>query len=231
MYVKIYICDDEPIIRSDLSKSVSTLVPNSYITEYASGLELIEKMSEEACDILLLDIDMPDLSGLDIAKRLGSLPKKPLLVFVTGHDELVYDSLQFHPFGFVRKSHIDSELTKILADCIDELKSHERHFAFHTAAVEIKLRLDEIIYFEADGNYLKLFTPNDEYRFRDTLGAVENSLLDYGFVRIHKGFLLNQAAVKKLYTDEIELTDGSRLPIGRSYQDSARKAIMRYMLK
>ncbi len=231
MSVKIYICDDEPKIRSDLSKSVSTLVPNSHITEYASGLELIEKMGEEACDILLLDIDMPDLSGLDIAKRLGNLPKKPLLVFVTGHDELVYDSLLFHPFGFVRKSHIDSELPKILADSVDELNSRQRHFAFHTAAAEIKLRLDEIIYFEADGNYLKLFTPSDEYRFRDTLGAVENALSAYGFVRIHKGFLLNQAAVKKLYADEIELTNGNRLPIGRSYQDSARKAIMRYMLK
>ncbi len=195
MSVKIYICDDEPKIRSDLSKSVDTLIPNSHITEYASGLELIEKMNAEACDIILLDIDMPELSGLDIAKQLGNLPKKPLLVFVTGHDELVYDSLQFHPFGFVRKSHIDSELPKILADCINELNSRQRHFAFHTAAAEIKLNLDEIIYFEADGNYLKLFTQNDEYRFRDTLGAIENTLSAYGFVRIHKGFLLNQTAV------------------------------------
>lgn len=231
MSVKIYICDDEPKIRSDLAKTVSKLILNSSIIEFAKGSDLIARMSEEACDILLLDIDMPDLSGLDIAKRLGNMPKKPLLVFVTSHDELVYDSLQFHPFGFVRKSHIDSELPKILADCVDELNSRERHFAFHTAAAEIKLRLDEIIYFEADGNYLKLFTTNDEYRFRDTLGAVESSLSDCGFVRIHKGFLLNQAAVKKLYADEIELTNGSRLPIGRSYQDAARRIIMRYMLK
>ncbi len=231
MSVKIYICDDEPKIRSDLAKSVSRLIPNSGIAELAKGSDLISRMSEEACDILLLDIDMPGLSGLDIAKRLGNMPKKPLLVFVTSHDELVYDSLQFHPFGFVRKSHIDSELPKILADCIDELSSRERHFAFHTAAAEIKLRLDEMIYFEADGNYLKLFTANDEYRFRDTLGAVESSLSDHGFVRIHKGFLLNQAAVKKLSADEVELTNGCRLPIGRSYQDSARKTIMRYMLK
>lgn len=231
MSVKIYVCDDEPKINSDISQMVSKLVPDSVISKFLSGKELLSEMNKNSCDILLLDIDMPEISGLDIAARLTALSEKPLLVFVTSHDELVYDSFQFHPFGFVRKSYIDKELPRILADCTTELHSRDRHFCFHTASADVKLPLDEILYFEADGNYLKLFAKGGEYRFRDTLSAVENALSGNGFVRIHKGFLVNQAAVRTLSYDEAELISGAKIPIGRSYSDAAKKQLMRYMLK
>lgn len=229
--MKIFICDDEPKILSDISSKVKFTLPEAAVSEFTSSKNLLEVITENNCDILLLDIDMPEISGLDIAARLSALSHKPLLVFVTSHDELVYDSLQFHPFGFVRKSYMDKELPRILADCVTELKSREKHFCFHTANADVKLQLDEILYFESDGNYLKLFSKDNEYRFRDTLSAVENTLSDSGFIRIHKGFLVNQAAVKMLTSDEAVLVNGTRIPIGRSYSETAKKQLMRYMLK
>ena len=151
--MKIFICDDEPKIMSDISAKVRLALPEADISEFTSGKFLLEAITENNFDILLLDIDMPEISGLDIAARLTKLENKPLLVFVTSHDELVYDSLQFHPFGFVRKGYMDKELPRILADCVTELGSREKHFCFHTANADIKLQLDEILYFESDGNY------------------------------------------------------------------------------
>lgn len=229
--MKIFICDDEPKILSDISAKAGTALPEADILGFSDGNALLGAFSENSCDILLLDIDMPEISGLDIAARLTALADKPLLVFVTSHDELVYDSLQYHPFGFVRKGYMDKELPRILSDCMTELKSREKHFCFHTANADVKLRLDEILYFESEGNYLKLFSKGGEYRFRDTLSAVENTLSDSGFVRIHKGFLVNQAAVKMLTSDEAELINGTKIPIGRSYSETAKKQLMRYMLK
>lgn len=229
--MKIFICDDEPKILSDISSKVRSALPEAAVSEFTSGNALLEAITEDNCDILLLDIDMPEISGLDIAARLTALANKPLLVFVTSHDELVYDSLQFHPFGFVRKGYLDKELPRILADCVAELHSRGKHFCFHTASADVKLPLDEILYFESDGNYLKLFSKDKEYRFRDTLSAVENTLSDNGFIRIHKGFLVNQAAVKILTSDEAELINGTKIPIGRSYSETAKKQLMRYMLK
>lgn len=227
----IFICDDEPKILSDISSIVRSTLPEAEVSEFSSGNALLEAVTKNTCDILLLDIDMPEISGLDIAARLTALSDKPLLVFVTSHDELVYDSFQFHPFGFVRKSYMDKELPRILADCVTELNSREKHFCFHTASADVKLQLDEILYFEADGNYLKLFAKGHEYCFRDTLSAVENTLSGSGFIRIHKGFLVNQSAVRMLAYDEAELTDGTRIPIGRSYAETAKKQLMRYMIK
>ena len=102
--MKIYICDDEPKILSDISSKVKDTLSGFDISEFTSGKSLLEAIAENSCDILLLDIDMPEISGLDIAKELAMMTEKPLLVFVTSHDELVYDSFKFHPFGFVRKS-------------------------------------------------------------------------------------------------------------------------------
>lgn len=232
MTYDIFICDDEPQMLNSLSANVKNILGDSRISAFSGGSSLLKALErgECRCDILLLDIDMPEIGGLDIAKRLSGLERRPLLVFVTSHDELVYDSLQFHPFGFVRKSHIDAELPKLLGDCVQELGSRERHFCFHAAGADVKLPLGEILYFEAEGNYLKLFA-GEEYRFRETLSAVEAALSGSGFVRIHKGYLVNQAAVRALGTDEALLTNGARLPIGRSYAEAAKKQLMRYMVK
>ena len=232
---QIFLCDDEPKFLSDLTEKVRQVLPDSEIMTYSDGGRLLEALSDAGCDILLLDIDMPGLNGLDIAGQLSrpaqQVDQKPLLIFVTSHDELVYDSLQFHPFGFVRKGHVDSELPRVLQDGVQELSGHERHFCFHTVNADVKLPLDEILYFESEGNYIRLYADTGEYRFRDTLSAIENALSDSGFVRIHKGFLVNQSSVRRLTPEEADIRNGAKLPIGRTYSEAARRRLMRYMMK
>ena len=260
MSYRIFICDDEPQILQHLAASVKEILSGSEIFVFADGESLQGALGcgsrepcglrerregftgypgsspRPPCDILLLDIDMPGLSGLDIAGNLSRMEKRPLLAFVTSHDELVYNSLQFHPFGFVRKGCLDSELTGLLTDCAKELSGRERHFRFHSAGVSVKLPLCDILYFEAEGNYLKLFVPDGnstgaaQYRFRETLSAVEAELSGSGFVRVHKGYLVNQAAVRALGADGVRLVNGACIPIGRSYAETARKRLMRYMI-
>ena len=112
---------------------------------------------------------------------------------------------------------------------LKELERENKHFSFRTDGKDIRLLLSEINYFEADSNYLKVFTKQGEYRFRSTMTAVENSLQSGGFIRIHKGFLVNQAAVKTINSEEAELTDGTKLPMGKTFVDEARRQLMRYM--
>lgn len=138
--------------------------------------------------------------------------------------------MKFHPFGFIRKNYIESELEDILCDCIKEMGSQHSFFYFHTTQGEVKLAIDEILYFESDGNYLKLFTTKEEYRFRDTMTAIEKALTEKGFIRIHKGFLVNQMAVKVLGREEATLFNGVKIPIGRNYAEAVRKSLLRYML-
>lgn len=227
--MEIYICDDEEKILQDLSALVNACCPDSRISSFSSGRELIDNLSKQDCDILLLDIDMPEINGMEAAKELCKLPEKPILIFVTSHDELVYESFQYHPFSFIRKRFYKEELPKLLLECMQELKKQVRHFCFRGDGKDIRLPLSEIFYFEADGNYLKLFAKQKSYRFRSTLTAVENTLQSCGFIRIHKGFLINQEMVKTINSEEIELSDKTTLPMGKAYAESAKKQFMRYM--
>ena len=193
-------------------------------------MSLLQALESEECNILLLDMDMPDIEGLVVAERLKEMPHRPLLVFVTSHDELVYDSFRVHPFGFIRKNYMDEELEKILKDCERELSAKEKYFTFKSNNENIRLKFSEILYFESDQNYLKIYGKEECYRFRSTIAAVEKMLLEKGFIRFHRGFLVNQEAVKILGGDEVELITGDKIPIGRSYGEDAKKQLMRYML-
>ncbi len=77
---------------------------------------------------------------------------------------------------------------------------------------------------------MKLYTSQNMFRFRDTLYGVEHALKDSGFVRVHKGFLVNQAAVELLGKEELTLVNQQRIPIGKSYGETARTVLLRYML-
>lgn len=227
--MRILICDDEPQMLLMIAAKVLECMPDSDVRAFTSGLELLQSLEAESCDILLLDIDMPDITGMEIARRLAFGEKRPLLLFVTSHDELVYDSFQYHPFAFLRKVCFDREIKAALEDCIQELEHKERHFCFRCEGKRVCLFLSDILYFESEGNYLKIFSKAGQYRFRSTIASVENALTGCGFIRIHKGFLINQAAVRLLGAKEAELFDGTALPIGKSYAKTAGEQFLRYM--
>lgn len=227
--MKLYLCDDELKMREEIAARVSDGLPEAEVCAFSGGGELLQQLKEEVCDILLLDIDMPELSGMEVARQLGELPKKPLLIFVTGHDELVYESFQYHPFGFVRKQFLNQELKKLLQDCRAELEQGKRHFNFRTEGKEVCLLLSELLYFESEGNYLKVYVTDAEYRFRSTITAVEGALKKDGFIRLHKGFLVNQSAIRLFGTEVVELTDGTSLPVGKTYAEEAKQQFMRYL--
>ncbi|MBQ7776551.1 MAG: response regulator transcription factor [Lachnospiraceae bacterium] len=229
--MRIYVCDDEPQILKGIVEKVRACMPQGSVEEQGNATELLARLKEQDCDILLLDIDMPGISGLEAAKQMKDMGRKPLLIFVTGHDELVYDSLLFHPFGFVRKSFLDAELPKVLADCEKELLSKRQHVHLRTTEGEVNVSLEDILYFETQGNYLQVYAGTKSYRIRETISALQEELEAQGFVRVHRGFLVNQAAVELLGTDELKLTDGRSIPIGRNYAEAAKKQIMRYMLR
>lgn len=227
--MNIYICDDEEKILNNISAVVGECCKDSNIYAFSRAQKLLEQIRDNKVHILLLDIDMPDIDGMEVANEIMGMESKPILIFVTSHDELVYESLRYHPFGFVRKRFLNEELPKLLVECKEEIEKEVKHFCFKADGKNVRLLLSDIYYFESEANYVKVFTKKGEYRFRSTMTAVENSLKSFGFIRIHKGFLVNQEAIQLMGTEETELTTGIKLPIGKMYLGSAKAQLMRYM--
>ena len=229
--MKIAVCDDERKIREDIASKVRDSIKEAEVSLFAGGGEVVQGFKNDSFDIVLLDIDMPEISGLDVAGMIQSAVPKPLIIFVTSHDELVYDSLRFHPFGFVRKTHLEEELNIVLKDAVEEINSREKSISVHTAQGDVRLKLKDVLYFESDGNYVKVVTGDEELRFRDTLQTLETTLQYDGFVRVHKGFLVNAEAVKLFNTEKCTLTNDMEVPIGRAFQEEARRKLMRSMIR
>ncbi|MCR5398619.1 MAG: LytTR family DNA-binding domain-containing protein [Lachnospiraceae bacterium] len=232
---RIAVCDDEEKIRRDIATKAGKAISFAEISLFENGQVLVDSFKKASFDIVLLDIDMPEINGLDVAGLIQNAVPKPLIIFVTSHDELVYDSLRFHPFGFVRKTHLEEELDRVFADAVAEMNSREKSISVHTARGDVRLRLKDVLYFEADGNYIKVFVKDESdeatYRFRDTMQALEATLVSDGFVRVHKGFLVNSEAVKIFNSDKCILTNDMEVPVGRSFCDEARREFMRSTIK
>lgn len=226
--MKITILDDEPKMLDDIKRLVENLYPDSVIICHTGGESFFDS-DQTNPDVLLLDIDMPGLSGMDVAGRLYERGSDTLIVFVTAHDELVYDSFKYHPFAFVRKGYLQKELPVVLRDCEEELSKKDKHYVFKTGSETVSLRIDEILYFESLANYLLIKTKTGEYKTRATITNVENELKASDFLRIHKGFLVNLTHIKTYKPDELCLETGEVLPIGKSYSDEAKQAILKYM--
>jgi len=225
--MKIAVCDDETKILEDIKGIILKLYPGDDVNHFSSGEEFLE--SGEKPDVLLLDIDMPGMSGMDVASSLADEETDTLIVFVTAHDELVYDSFKYHPFAFVRKTYLQDELSGVLKDCRLKIDKKNKHYVFKTGSETVSLSLDEILYFESLANYLTIKTKTLEYKTRSTISGVEIELGKNDFLRIHKGFLVNLEHVKTVKTDELLLDNDETLPIGKSYSEEARKVILKYM--
>lgn len=226
--LNIAVCDDEAKILEEIASFIKQEFPQSKVQAYSSGDTFISS-SQERPDVLLLDIDMPGMSGMEVASLLAQEKAQTLIVFVTAHDELVYDSFKYHPFAFVRKKYLADELRNVLNDCKKEIEGRNRHFVFQTASKTINLSQSDILYFESQANYLAVYTKDGEYRLRSTMTNIENELQNGDFLRIHKGFLVNLEHIKILKSDTLELDNGLMLPIGKSYSESAKESILRYM--
>lgn len=227
--ISIAVCDDESKMIENIKRIVSAQLPESLVYAYKSGEDLLADVAQHTFDVVLLDIDMPGMSGMDVAAVLTEQKSKALIVFVTAHDELVYDSFKYHPFAFVRKSYLEKELIRTLTDCSKELEGRDKHFVFKTDGKTVSLSYEDILYFESESNYLIIHLQDDSYRMRSTMTAVENELTAAGFIRIHKGFLVNREHIRLFNMDEMTLDNAEKLPMGKAYAGAARTEILRYM--
>lgn len=230
---RIAICDDELQILNNIHTKVKSCFDEKSIpAEYrclSDARELMKMLCEENIDILFLDIDMPYFSGMDIAGFILEKNIKTILVFVTSHDALVYQSFAYKPFGFIRKTHIDAELPELAERMKKELNDRRQELTITKGQEITRIKIKEVVYIEAEGNYLNIYTEKDIIKIRETMTNIENELKYKGFIRCHKGYLINSEFITKIKTAELEVpyNGGSiSIPIGRSYEKDVRQKIL-----
>ena len=151
--MRIAICDDEKRICDILAEKVRKNCPGEEIMTYTSGEELLD--ADISPDILLLDIKMPGMSGMDVAKTLRDRDWRKILIFITGEEDQVFNSFDLHAFHFLVKPVADEKLKEVLDNAVKELErsvpvlqKQEKYIDIHSGTSHIRVNLSQLMYAE-----------------------------------------------------------------------------------
>lgn len=230
--LQFIICDDDLAFCNHLKSKIESIKGSKgiKITVYTHSSELIEAYA--SADAVFLDIDMPNASGFEVAKEIRKHDSKVKIVFVTSYNEMVYQSFEYAPFRFIRKSYLDNELNSVLS-AIYTACENENHF------IQLKLKegytrksINEIIYIEIYGHEINIHTTSNEVLISyGDLHTYEKELDDMGFVRISKSYLVNCRYIYAINYKCVVLDDKKRLPLSRKKADAVKEVYHHYLSK
>jgi DNA-binding LytR/AlgR family response regulator len=218
--LKCLVVDDEApaheVIKSHLAKiGQAELVGQCY-----NGAEAYHFFHTRAVDVVFLDVDLPELSGLEL---LRSVPIRPAVVLTTAHTKFALESYELDvvdyllkPIGFPR---FLSAFNKVLARTAAAPASPAApsHLTVKANGVPRQVALADLRYLESKGNYVRLHLAGSKLVVLQTMRQWEASLPAAQFCRIHKSFMVNLNHVAQLGADEVILTNGARIPLGRKF--------------
>ena len=195
--MRIAVCDDDNALLKMLEKAItdafSKFTDEFDVRIFSDGKALLDEHKKAQFDIVFLDIDMPVISGFDVADNLNK-DSEALIVFLTSHDELVYSSIKFQPFRFIRKSCLRDELTEAVEALINAFSKRMMgtKYKFQTKDGDVFIDLQKIIYIEIYGHWLKIYTDSGEtIECYGSLSSLEKQLTEFDFIRTHKSYLVN----------------------------------------
>ncbi|HVZ98125.1 MAG TPA: LytTR family DNA-binding domain-containing protein [Chitinophagaceae bacterium] len=217
------IVDDNKIARSTLHQLAKHVKDLEIAGEYASAADAYECLLHKKVDLLLLDIQMPGMNGLELTKNLGK--EGPLIIFTTSARDHAVEAFELNVVDYILKPVMPARFIQaidkareILASRNTEVKSDEDEFIFiRDSSVIRRLKIDDILYAEAMGDYVKLHTRQKFYAIHTTLKAVEARLPSSKFLRIHRSYII---AISKIDTlqDGSVVINGKSLPVADAYR-------------
>lgn len=236
MRINIAICDDEQeslhTIQKELYKSADKLKIEIETYAYHNGNKILDLIynEKEDFDILFLDIDMPDVSGLEVAKKLRQKNSDIILIFISAHEQYVFESIEYNPFRYIRKNRIEKELIPALKAAYQRLEEmQDSYIIVKTEEAEVRVKHSNIMYFETTARKVGIHLKNGEVLLvRKTIKELEQQLNDEHFIKIHSGCVVNAKYISKYSNHDITLDNGEQLIVSRTRIKSVKMTLMNY---
>ena len=232
--MRVLVVDDEAPARDRLHQLLDDLEGFHYAGEAANGEQAIEFVAEHGPDIVLLDIRMPGIDGLETAHQLNALDEPPAVVFTTAYDEYAVDAFEARAVGYVlkpvRRTRLEAALenaSRLAAATLSQVAedtglSDKRQHVCARAQGKLKLiPIDEVLYFQADQKYVAAHHEGGKSLIDDSLKSLEDEFGDR-FVRIHRGTLVAVSRIESV----VRSADGSTEAMLRGASQDDDKALI-----
>ena len=228
--INIAICDDNIVFLNNFNKIIDEcfrrFTEDFNISIVSNGTLLLAKHNEKPFDIIFLDIDMPNVTGFDVAKAIRNESSRCFIIFITNHSELVYESMDFQPFNFIRKNcgiPVSESVGKIVNKLIRHMKQNEKVLIEDDISGKNIVYLKDIVFIESEKHYVlyHILGKDIPIKMRDNISICEKKYENYDFVRIHKRYLVNMRFLSNIDNKRNEVTLGDihvRLPMSKNYK-------------
>ncbi|MBR6764516.1 MAG: response regulator transcription factor [Clostridia bacterium] len=233
MQLKIAIVDDNALQREHLRGITAAWSERNHhltqLREYPSAEAFLFAFEEEGdFDLLLLDVEMPGMSGVELAKAIRKTNHTLQIVFVTAYYEYFSDGFDVSALHYLIKPVDGGKLWPVLDRACQNLAYRLRSVLISTADGDVKVPLGDILYVEAQNVHLLIHTPGEVFRTRMTLLAMSREL-DETFFKIHRSFIVSLKYVRKITRSDVTMVNGDILPLSRGSYDAVHAALIRYL--
>lgn len=233
MKYTVAICDDDAAQRDYLAEMVGAWAGKSRclveMRQYPEAEAfLFEYEEKKDFDILLLDVEMPGMSGTALAKEVRRDNKAVQIVFITGFYEYFSDGFDVSALHYLIKPVGREKLFPVLDKAAENLSSGQRSVLVPTAEADLKIPLTDILYVEAENVYVKVHTLEGMYRTRCSLAKFTEQL-DETFFKVHRSYVVGLKDIVKITRTEIIMSNGDRVPISRGMYDGVHAALVKYL--
>lgn len=228
--MRIAVCDDE----AEYCKQIQRMIEKMYhsldviVDTYQTGHDLLRQFEKQNYDLIFLDIEMPGIDGISLARKLRKKREELRLVFLTSHVEYALKGYEVQALRYLTKPVQEDKLKEVLFYVTEQMQS-QKNIWLKTSAGEEQVSVSDILYLEAQDQNISINTAERSYLVRYNLRDFERELREYGFFRIHRGYLVSLGKISSVRKNEVTLDGGVLLPLSRAKEKPLKEALYQYI--
>ena len=231
--MKIAVCDDEQVFVDKTINFLNSLVADTDTCDIfpcSSGEELLNKHNSERFDIILLDIEMNGISGMDTAREIRRNDKKVIIAFLTNYQEFAVEGYEVNAYRYIVKNQPEYIYEKQFKSIFEEYSQNHKYFEIPSKGVVAHIFLRDICFFEIFNKEVTVHTMTGKHEYFGKLSDVEKQLKnDLLFTKSHKSYIINIAQVESINKSEIIMKNGKKALLSRNYRKKVVDSYISYM--
>ncbi len=225
--LKCIVVDDEPLAIQLLSDYIEKTEALELVNTFSNPIEALQFIQENLVDLIFLDVQMPELTGIQFMKILN---QKYEIILTTAYEQYAIDGFDHNAVDYLLKPISYERFFKAIQKVLDRLKTEEpvnqqvstpqESYIFVKSEYRVqKVDLNDIYYLEGLGDYVAIHTPNGKILTLENMKQLETRLPDTGFMRVHKSFIISFSKIEYIERNRIIIKD-QRIPISDTYKKS-----------